>query len=203
VKLVKQKQIDEKELITKAQQGDREAYEKIIAMFTPYIKHIARKYFLLDADIEDLMQIGFLALCDAINKYDINSKANFKTFLYLCVQGDIKNAITKSHNIKNRTLNESLSLEFGDDEEDSWAVVLVGSGQTPEEEVITKQKVQKILTRLKQNLDAQEKSIISFYLQGYRYTEIAEKLKITTKQVDNTLSKAKRVLNKFKKEEDL
>ena len=187
----------------KAQQGDREAYEKIIAMFTPYIKNIARKYFLIDADIEDLMQIGFLALCDAINKYDVNSKANFKTFLYLCVQGDIKNAITKSQNMKNRILNESLSLEFGDDEEDSWAVVLVGSEQTPEEEVITKQKVQKIMMRLKQQLNTQEKKVISFYLQGYRYTEIAEKLSITTKQVDNTLTKAKRIMEKFKKEEIL
>lgn len=196
-------EIDERELIIKAQNGDRDAYEKIIELFTPYVKNIARKYFLLNTEIEDLMQIGFLALCDAVNKYDINSNASFKTFLFLCVQGDIKNAISKTNNLKNRALNESLSLEFGDDEEDSWAFVLVGTDQTPEEEVITKQKVKKIIARLKQKLNQLEKQILSFYLQGYRYLEIAEKLGITTKQVDNTLSKAKRVLEKFKIEEDL
>ena len=49
------KENKEKELILKAQNGDREAYEKIISHFTPYIKNIARKYFLLNAEIEDLM----------------------------------------------------------------------------------------------------------------------------------------------------
>ena len=194
---------NEKDLILKAQNGDREAYEKIISFYTPYIKNIARKYFLVNAEIEDLMQIGFLALCDAVNKYDANSNASFKTFLYLCVQGDIKNAISQTNNLKNKALNESLSLEFGDDEEDSWAVVLASSDETPEDEVITKQKVKKLISTLKRNLNEIEKNVISFYLRGYRYSEIAEKINITTKQVDNTLSKAKRILEKCKKEEDL
>ena len=193
----------ERELIIKAQNGDRESYEKIISLCTPYIKNIARKYFLLNAEIEDLMQIGFLALCDAINKYDVNSNANFKTFLYLCVQGDIKNAISKTHNLKNRALNDSLSLEFGEDEEDSWAVVLASNDESPEEEVITKQKVKRLISALTQKLNEKEKKIISFYLQGYRYAEIAEQVGVTTKLVDNTLSKAKRILERCKKEEDL
>lgn len=197
------KENKEKELILKAQNGDREAYEKIISHFTPYIKNIARKYFLLNAEIEDLMQIGFLALCDAVNKYDVNSSASFKTFLYMCVQGDIKNAISKSNSLKHKALNESLSLEFGESEEDSWAVVLASNDDTPEEEVITKQKVKKLISTLKQKLNENEKKIISLYLQGYRYAEIASEMNVTTKQVDNTLSKAKRVLEKCKKEEDL
>lgn len=192
----------ERELIIKAQGGEREAYEKIIAKYTPYIKNIARKYFLINAEIEDLMQIGFLALCDAINKYDIKSNASFKTYLYMSVQGDIKNAISKSQNLKNRALNESLSLEINDDE-DSWAVVLASDDETPEEEVITKQKVNRLVLTLKEKLNEIEKKIIALYLQGYRYAEIAEELGVTTKQVDNTLSKAKKVLEKCKKEEDL
>ena len=194
---------DEQGLILEAQKGSSEAYEKLIFLYTPYIKNIVRKYFLIDADVEDLMQIGFLSLCEAIKKYDINSKASFKTYLYLCVEGDIKNAITKTQNSKNRLLSESLSLEFGENEEDSWAVVLVSGEQTPEEEVITKQKVKKLINKLKQKLNLIEKKVISLYLQGYKYQEIAQELEISTKQVDNTLTKAKRVLEKYKKEEDL
>ena len=67
-----------------------------------------------------------------------------------------------------------------------------------EDEVINKQKVQILLDELKQKLDMQERKILSKYLQGYKYSEIAQKLNVSTKKVDNTITKAKKLVSKYK-----
>ena len=44
----------------------------------------------------------------------------------------------------------------------------------------------------------QERKILSKYLQGYKYSEIAQKLNVSTKKVDNTIAKAKKLVSKYK-----
>ena len=72
------------------------------------------------------------------------------------------------------------------------------SNASIEDEVINKQKVQILLDELKQKLDMQERKILSKYLQGYKYSEIAQKLNVSTKKVDNTITKAKKLVSKYK-----
>ena len=137
-----------------AQGGDKDAYNKVIKEYTPYIKSLARKYFLVGAEMEDIMQIGFLSLCEAINRFNLESNVRFITYLHYCVNGDLKNQITKSQNNKQKALNESISLDIDgdDDNENSWAYVLISTDLSPEDEVITKQKVKEVVNLLKQNL---------------------------------------------------
>lgn len=194
---------NENELISKAQKGDVKALEQILNFYTPTIKGIVRHYFLIGADDDDLLQIGFISLSKAIQEYDKSKNASFKTYLHMCVHGDIKNEITKSQNGKNRMLGECSSLDVEADDEDSWAVVLVSEDDSPEETAIKKQKVGKIIQFLKQNLSDYERIVVSKYLSCYSYNEIAKITNSTTKMVDNTISKVKRILKKFKKEADL
>lgn len=191
------------DLVKKAQQGDRQSFNSLFDIYNNFIKSIARRYIFVGGDIEDLIQIGFIGMCEAIQKYDINSDASFKTFLYICVQAEIKNAITKSNNNKNKALHDSISLDIEVDEDDSWAYVLVSEDKTPEEQTIQKQKIKLIFDKLKMGLNEKEKSILLYYLKGYKYIEIAKKLDVDTKYVDNTLTKAKKLLQKLKAEEDL
>ena len=191
------------ELIKKAQSGDDNAFSLIIKQYSPLISSIVRKYFLAGFEVEDLMQIGYISLIKAIKDYNTSSDANFSTYLYMSVQGDIKNEVAKSYNNKNMALNNALSLDitFDDEDEDGiyspWAYLFT-SESSIEDEVIKEQKVKQLLDVLKQKLDEQERKILSLYLQGYKYLEIAQNLSITTKKVDNTIAKAKRLLSNYK-----
>lgn len=191
-------------LVKLAQSGDDNAFTILINRYSPLISSIVRKYFLAGFEVEDLMQIGYVSLIKAIKGYDAKSKAGFSTYLYMVVQGDIKNEIAKSHNNKNFALNNSFSLDVNfDDDEDvysPWAYLFVNDDLSIEDEVIKKQKVHILLDELKQKLTKGEKNILLLYLQGYKYSEIAKSLNVVTKKVDNTITKAKKLLSKYKKE---
>ena len=191
------------ELVVQAQSGNDDAFTRLIEKYSPLISSIVRKYFLAGFDAEDLMQIGYVSLIKAIIGYKVDARASFSTYLYMVVSGDIKNGVTKATNNKHLALNNSYSLDvsFDDDEEDSfspWAYLFIDENASIEDEVINKQKVQILLDELKQKLDMQERKILSKYLQGYKYSEIAQKLNVSTKKVDNTITKAKKLVSKYK-----
>ena len=192
-------------LIKKAQSGDDNAFSELIKQYSPLISSIVRKYFLAGFEVEDLMQIGYISLIKAIKDFNCEGKANFSTYLYMAVQGDIKNEVAKSFNNKNMALNNALSLDISFDEDDEdgvyspWAYLFT-SDSSIEDEVIKEQKIKQLLIVLKNNLDKEERQILSLYLQGYKYSEIAQKVGVTTKKVDNTIAKAKRILANYKKD---
>ena len=191
------------ELVVQAQSGNDDAFTRLIEKYSPLISSIVRKYFLAGFEAEDWMQIGYVSLIKAIKGYKVDARASFSTYLYMVVSGDIKNEVTKAKNNKHLALNNSYSLDvsFDDDEEDSfspWAYLFIDENASIEDEVINKQKVQILLDELKQKLDMQERKILSKYLQGYKYSEIAQKLNVSTKKVDNTITKAKKLVSKYK-----
>ena len=191
------------ELVVQAQSGNDDAFTRLIEKYSPLISSIVRKYFLAGFEAEDLMQIGYVSLIKAIKGYKVDARASFSTYLYMVVSGDIKNEVTKAKNNKHLALNNSYSLDvsFDDDEEESfspWAYLFIDENASIEDEVINKQKVQILLDELKQKLDMQERKILSKYLQGYKYSEIAQKLNVSTKKVDNTITKAKKLVSKYK-----
>lgn len=194
---------EEVALIEKAQADDMQSFEKLVEIYTPYVKSLARRYFLIGGELEDIIQIGLMGLCVAIRKYDKSLGTSFKTFVNMVVLSDIKNEITKSQNTKNRMLAECMSLELNNEDDDAWVYVPESADKSPEEQLIQKQKIKTIICELNQSLNAQEKKILSMYLKGFKYAEIAEKIDSTTKRVDNTLTKAKKILQKLKKEESL
>lgn len=201
--LLKNLKVNNVELIKQAQNGDDKAFSELIKQYSPLISSIVRKYFLAGFEVEDLMQVGYISLIKAIKNYDDKNGANFSTYLYMVVQGDIKNEITKSQNNKNATLNNALSLDLtleDDDDEEGyspWAYLFV-SDDSIEDEVIKEQKIKTILDTLKQNLNKEERGILSLYLQGYKYAEIASKQGVSNKKVDNTITKAKKLVIKYK-----
>lgn len=198
-------QSEDIELVNRAQSGDDQAFKCVLEKYSPLISSIVRKYFLVSSDIEDLMQIGFLSLVKAIKSYNKDAGASFSSYLYMSVQGDIKNEIAKSTNNKNLALNQSISFDLDEDDErgGGWAYVLVADESSIEDKVIKKQKVHALIGELKQNLNKSERQIMSLYLQGYKYSEISLSVGVTTKKVDNTITKAKRILERYAKQNDL
>ena len=66
-----------KDLVKKARQGDEQAANQIVDSFKAKVKGIARGYFLIGGDLDDLVQEGMIGLFKAINTFDCTLRLHF------------------------------------------------------------------------------------------------------------------------------
>ena len=183
---------DENLLFDEYKAGNEFALEEIFKQNKPLINKIVRKYFLIGADFEDLMQEGMLGLYRAIITFDSLKQANFTTYAKVCIERAVINAIKSANSKKNLPLNNSISLFAnqmeGDDEEE---VFIVWDDNNPESILINKEKYNKLFDKATQNLSVFEKNVLELYLDGLSYVEIAQKLDKQPKSIDNALTRIK------------
>lgn len=64
--------------------------ERILAQFERMIRSIVNKYSSLDqADYDDLLQVGRMALVSAAKRFDLKKKLQFSTYAYHTIKGEI------------------------------------------------------------------------------------------------------------------
>ncbi len=87
-------------LIEKAQQGDKEACEMIVKQNTGLVKKLALKYSGTGYEMDDLLQVGFMGLLKAIQRFDTGFDVMFSTYAVPMILGEIKRYIRDDGNIK-------------------------------------------------------------------------------------------------------
>ncbi|HEY8419718.1 MAG TPA: sigma-70 family RNA polymerase sigma factor [Clostridia bacterium] len=189
------KSLDSEILVEKAKKGDSTAIEQILSDYKYKIKRLARAYFLVGGDTDDLIQEGMIGLYKAVRDYDSN-KGNFAAFADLCITRNMQTAVKNSLRLKHRPLNESLSLnnDTGEDEE-FIDYITDPSAQNPLDILLKDEQTQKLKSLIETKLSDLEKRVLNHYLEGLSYNEIAQKINKTPKAVDNTLQ---RIKNKLK-----
>ena len=188
----------DKELICQIKKGEEYALDVLLERYKILVKQICRGYFLIGGETEDLLQEGMIGLYKACKTYDCNSEASFKTFARLCITRQVKTALKKDNRLKNKPLNSGISLNIDlDDEEEGF--ILKSDELTPEEIIFQKEKMKIISDIIKNELSCSERDTIKLYLEGLSYNEIAYKLNITTKSVENSLARGRnKIINKLK-----
>ncbi len=91
---------DTYELIRRAQSGDQEARELIVSQNTGLVKNLAMKYSSGYYETDDLMQVGFLGLVKAIDRFDTGFDVMFSTYAVPMILGEIKRYIRDDGKIK-------------------------------------------------------------------------------------------------------
>jgi len=79
-----------KELIIKAQGGDKLAFEEIIARNEKLVWSIVHRFKGRGADLQDLFQIGAMGLIKAVHGYDTVYETEFSTYAVPKIMGEIK-----------------------------------------------------------------------------------------------------------------
>lgn len=69
--------------------GDPTAREKIIRHNLRLVAHIAKKYYALPGDQDDLISIGTIGLIKAVNTFDSTRQARFSTYASRCIENAI------------------------------------------------------------------------------------------------------------------
>ncbi len=173
------------ELINRARNGDEYALDELMTNYKKLVIKIARKYFIIGADINDVIQEGMIGLFNAYVNFKEDKNAQFKTFAILCISRRIFSAFKKAKKLANELVcDDNLDL-----------IIQNSSIVTPEEDFIFNEEYNLLLKEIEKVLSEKEQQILHEFLENKSYDEIANSLKISKKSVDNALS---RIRNKLK-----
>ena len=155
---------------------------------------------MIGADKEDIIQEGMIGLFKAIRDYQPEKTSSFKTFAELCITRQIITAIKTATRQKHIPLNSYVSLNkpiYDEESERTLMDVLIGKkGTNPEDLFISQEEVNAIEAQIGEILSDLEWEVLSSYLQGRSYQEIADDLNRHVKSIDNALQRIKRKLEK-------
>jgi RNA polymerase sporulation-specific sigma factor len=174
-------QEEERECLTKLEQGDEEAKNILIERNLRLVAHISKKYSTTNVDQDDLISIGTIGLIKGINSFKQDKGVRLSTYVSRCIDNEILMYLRST-----KKLGAEVYLEdtIGKDKDDNIVTlqeVLENEGRNVEEEVDLKLKVKKLYEKIKEVLKDREKTIIElrFGLKG-------EKPK-TQKQIANMM----------------
>lgn len=180
----------EEELLNRAQAGDKEAVNELLSLRKGLVVAIARKYYLLGGDQEDIIQEGMIGLYKAITCFDKQKSDNFVSFATTIIDREIVSAIREANAGKHQVLGESLLVD--DDE------ALASEEMTPERNILSSETITEISKEIGDKLSKFERVVVEYFLKGYSYTDIAKILNKSSKSIDNALTRIKKKLENLK-----
>lgn len=190
----------DEQLITASRNGDRVAEDLLYEKYKQFIRVRARSYFLVGADREDIIQEGMIGLYKAIRDYSPDKNTSFRSFAELCVTRQIITAIKAATRQKHIPLNSYISLNrpvYMEEPERTLIDVLGAAHMSdPEETLISRETYESMEEQLVSSLSPLERSVLTLYLEGRSYVEIAELLGRSSKAIDNALQRVKHKLEK-------
>lgn len=173
------------ELACEIKKGNQAAFEEMTKRYRNLISTIALNYSAAGFEHSDFIQEGLMALHSACKAYNTQEKkASFKNFAAVCISNRFLSVI-RSANAKSTIPSDKLvpieDIEISD------------QNRLNPETLILEQESSKDLKRIiKDNLSPLEQNVLKFYLSGFSYAEIAKKLSVSAKSVDNALVRIRR-----------
>lgn len=97
-----------KELIKKAQEGDRQARDQLVEENMGLVYSTARKYTGRGYDMEDIVQIGVIGLIKGIDRFDLSYDVKFSTYAVVMIVGEVKRFLRDDGMVKvSRSIKEN------------------------------------------------------------------------------------------------
>lgn len=159
----------------------KRAVSTLISRYLRLVRKRAYGYARDYAEPEDLAQEGFLSFLNAVNSFDPERGAKFSSFADVCVTNGIRSAAMKLK----KDAGESLADDLEENAED---------GSSPENIWFEKEKILGIYDEIESLLSKREWDIFRLYLGGLSYREIAVRLDIPLKSVDNAVFRVRKKL---------
>ena len=185
--------LEDKELQSLASSGDREAEEALAGRYLRLVRACARPFFLAGGDSEDLIQEGTFGLLSAIRQYRADAGASFKT--EHCIRMRLLSAIKSASQLKHFPLNDGVSLEqLSEDPGAQLSAIPEISRRSPEELVLERESKEELYTAFAEQLSRLERKVLSLYLDGLSYKDIAQRLGKEPKAIDNAVQRIRRKL---------
>jgi RNA polymerase sporulation-specific sigma factor len=171
--------------------------DRIVRRYYGFVRLKASSYFLVGGDWDDLVQEGLVGLYKAVRDYRTDRESSFRNFAELCITRQIITAVKTSTRNKHTPLNEYVSFAqspaaSGDSDQTLDEILPGPTAHDPVNQVISSEELHSLVACLTSVLSELESSVLSLYLDGRSYEEIAGRLDCDTKTVDNALQRVKR-----------
>lgn len=184
-----------------AQQGDDKALDFLLSKYRVFVRNKSLSYFIIGADRDDIIQEGMIGLFKAVRDFSTERSVTFKTFADVCVTRQILTAVKNASRQKHAPLNFYVSLNkpvFEDDDDSSLGdIVACENNSNPEQIVINKENADKLGSEMNRILSQFELLVLSLYLQGHSYVNIAKAIGKDSKSIDNALQRIKKKFEKI------
>lgn len=197
--------MEELQVIQLAQNGNHDAMEFLLEKYKSLVRVLSRPLFLIDGDKDDLIQEGMIGLFKAVRSFDPEKGAAFHTFAHQCISRQLYSAVKQSNRKKNIPLNSYISIYTpvekpeNSDYGKSFMLdkTLEAVQQNPEDIVIGQENAANMERRLFSRLSQMEQQVLTGFLRGLTYQEIAAEMGKTPKAIDNALQRIKTKLSKL------
>ena len=174
------------ELLDDIKQGVDGAIDELIDRYRPTAEIIALKYKNPHLETDDLIQEGLIGLLAAINSFKSDKGTKFSTYASICINNSVRTALSKFSRLKDIPPSSIMPLE--EDFFDDYPTV------SAEDEYLATESVSILTDFLYEGLSRFENEVLRLYIQGYTYTEIAEKLGKNPKAIDNAIQRIRKKL---------
>lgn len=184
-------------VVRMAQEGSATAYEYLIQKYREVAKIKARTYYIAGGDNEDAVQEGMIGIFKAVRDYEPGAGASFSSFLELCVDRQIKTAMSGANRRKHKILTESVSLVLQEGESENGNpdiahMMTAGREDEPENAALIKETVELMRKAGEERLSRFERRVWNEMLKGETYREIADVLQKSPKTIDNAIQRIKK-----------
>ena len=179
--------LQEKDLIRKAKQGDMLAFEELILKHEKIVYNLALRMMNHSEDAMDISQEVFLKAYRSLANFD--ERSAFSTWLYRITHNTCIDEIRKRKGKQTYSLEEDLESEDG-----SMQRQVADDGDTPEESLMRKEQKSEILRALDTLSEEHKAAIILRDVKGLSYEEIAEILELSLGTVKSRINRARNQL---------
>ncbi|MDD5947921.1 MAG: sigma-70 family RNA polymerase sigma factor [Oscillospiraceae bacterium] len=168
------------------------AFEVLMLRYVRLINHIAEGMTSNPQDAEDYAAEGLLALLNAAYCFCPEKDASFRTYALVCIRNRMRNIHEKTlRESRGGTEASSVSIDGMDD---ASGELLRDPEGTPETVFLQKERVTALYREMARVLSKREMEIFSLYVDSFSYADIAGRLQISVKSVDNAIQRARRKL---------
>jgi len=175
----------EPEWILRAQQGDGEAFDRLVTLYAPRVINLATRYLGNTEDAQDVAQEAFLHAYDALARF--RRDATFSTWLYRIV-------INVCHDELGRRRRRPMPVTaLALEETEGWNDTRAGD-DTTEDIVLCRERTQTLHALIAALPDPFRLTLVLYDLQGCSYQEIAELLHTRVGTVKSRLNRARNLL---------
>ena len=193
-----ERELEDLQLVIRARNGDTKAMDTLIRRYTGFVRLKSSSYFLAGGESEDLSQEGLIGLFKAVRDFRSDKETSFRSFAELCITRQIITAIKTATRFKHAPLNTYVSFSQTPAGQESEGDCTLGdalpgpSVDEPSIMVISTEELQSLVFCLGTGLSQLESDALRLYLEGSSYEEMAERLEVDTKTIDNALQRVKR-----------
>lgn len=176
--------LTDEDVVLLAREGNEDAFVLLVSRCMPMLQRLASEYRSAQLDFDDLVQEGLLALLSAVRSFREDKRVAFRTYAYTCARNRMVSALRQAGGRDVEQLAET-------DE----PYLPAGNGQgDPAVMLLRREELENLCLKLRSLLTPVEYQVLMLYLGAYSYNEIASRLRIGVKAVDNALQRLRRKL---------